>query len=136
MERSGVVTLTHRPVLHFRTLSTNQKHPKAKYAFLECSSPGAAGSFVIRIMGDTVGALFRESRDPTDPSYLSLINWRAGTLNPVRGLGLCIWLVVDSITPMPGGRAAYSTDHVVFPLVRLHSPASSRFIEPVLSRSV
>lgn len=56
----------------------------AKHAFIECSRPGAMGSFVIRIMGNTVGALFRESRGPADPSYLQFIDWTMGTVNPVR----------------------------------------------------
>lgn len=34
-------------------------------------------------MGDTVGALFRKSRDQADPSYLSVIDWVSGIPNSV-----------------------------------------------------
>lgn len=77
------VSLKRHPVLHFRTLSTNKQHPLAKFPSVECPRPGEAGSFVIRLMGNMVGVLFRESRDPADPTYLQMIDWTTGVANPV-----------------------------------------------------
>lgn len=87
---------------------------------------------MLRVMCDTIGVLFRESRDPADPSYLGFIDWVKGTRNPVSilisYLSHILW-IADAIVQMselamsPNAWCFLSPEHILLP----HRDRSSRY---------
>ncbi|KAF8298169.1 hypothetical protein DL93DRAFT_729976 [Clavulina sp. PMI_390] len=63
-------------------------------------------------MGNIVGAMFRETRDPQDPTYLAIADWVNGDINPIA-----------TLSESPTSYAFLSHTHILLP----HRDSSSRY---------
>lgn len=73
--------------IHFRSLSTNRKHPLAPQEYLDIIFEDGThhffNSLVIRVSGNRVGVFMRDGSDFDAPSFLTFMDWTLGSIGEV-----------------------------------------------------